>query len=92
MRCDMVCYRPNMQAPLFCYQLESSMRMAVVVQSILTDTRKHNRLAQQMAAWIKMNLRGLRMQYAQELERKCGTGTILFAKGDLYQLIKNAGG
>ncbi len=45
-----------------------------------------------MAAWIKMNLWGLRQRYAQELEWKCGTGTILFAKGDLYQVIKNAGG
>ncbi len=63
-----------MQAPLFCYQLESSMRMAVVIQSILADAWKHNRLAQQMAAWIKMNLRGLRMHYAQELERKCPLG------------------
>ncbi len=39
-----------------------------------------------------MNQWGLRQRYAQELERKCGTGTILFAKGDLFQLIWNVGG
>ncbi len=81
-----------MQAPLFCYQLEMSLCMPVVVQSILADARKHNRPVQQMAAWVVMNLWGLRQRYAQELERRCGTGTILFAKGDLFQLIKNAGG
>ncbi len=32
------------------------------------------------------------MRYAQDLERKCGTGSILFSKGDLFQLIKTAGG
>ncbi|MCP4539772.1 MAG: hypothetical protein GY832_21755, partial [Chloroflexi bacterium] len=91
-RCDMARYRPNMQAPLFCYQLEAAMCMPVVIQSVLNDARKHNRPAQQMVAWIKINERGLLQCYAQELEKKCGTGTILFAKGDLYQLIKNAGG
>ncbi len=45
-----------------------------------------------MVAWIKINEWGLRQQYAQELERTCGTGTILFRKGDLLQLIKNARG
>ncbi len=45
-----------------------------------------------MAAWVLMNFRGLRQRYAQDLEMKCGTGAILFSKGDLYQLIKNAGG
>ncbi len=68
------------------------MRMPVVIQSVLNDARKHNRPAQQMAAWIKTNERGLMQCYAQDLEKKCGTGTILFAKGDLYQLIKNVGG
>ncbi len=38
-----------------------------------------------------MNLQGLRQHYAQELEKKCGMGMILFAKGDLIQLIHNAG-
>ncbi len=38
-----------------------------------------------------MNLRGLRQRYAQELEKKCSMGTILFAKGDLIQLIRNVG-
>ncbi len=88
----MVRYRPNVQVPLFCYQLEMSMHMTMVIQSIQADARKHNWPAQQMAAWIKINLQGLRQRYAQELERKCSTGTIVFAKGDLYQLIKNAGG
>ncbi len=32
-----------------------------------------------------------RWRYAQELEKKCGMGTILFTKGDLIQLIHNAG-
>ncbi len=91
-RCDVVHYRPNVQAPLFCYQLETSLRLPVVIKSILDDARKHHRSAQQMAAWIKVNLRGLWQRYAQDLERKCGSGTILFAKGDLIQLIKNAGG
>ncbi len=45
-----------------------------------------------MAAWVQINRRGLRQRYAQELERKCGMGTILFGKGDLFQLIKNARG
>ncbi len=92
MRCDVVCYRPNVQAPLFCYQMEMSIQLPVVIQSIPNEARKHNRLAQQMAAWIQINERGLRQRYAQELERKCGTGNILFMKGDILQLIKNAGG
>ncbi|MCP4544725.1 MAG: hypothetical protein GY832_47100, partial [Chloroflexi bacterium] len=32
------------------------------------------------------------MRYAQDLEWRCGTGSILFTKGDLFQLIKTAGG
>ncbi len=28
-RCDVICYRPNVQAPLFCYELEASMRLLV---------------------------------------------------------------
>ncbi|MCP4547104.1 MAG: hypothetical protein GY835_11615 [bacterium] len=68
------------------------MRLMVTIRSIQTNTRKHNRPAEQISAWIKMNQRGLRQRYAQELEKKCGTGTILFAKGDLFQLIHNAGG
>ncbi len=76
-----------MQAPLFCYQLEVAMCLMVTIRSIQTDARKHNRPAEQISAWIKMNQWGLRQHYAQELEKKCGTGTILFAKGDLFQLI-----
>ncbi len=92
MRCDVVHYRPNVQAPLFCYQLEAAMRLPVVVRSILSAARKERRPAQQVAAWVVMNYCGLRQRYAQDLELKCGTGAILFIKGDLYQLIKNAGG
>ncbi len=92
MQCDMVCYRPNVQAPLFCYQLEVAMRLMVTIRSIQTDARKHDQPAEQISAWIKMNQRGLRQRYTHELEKKCGTGTILFAKGDLFQLIQNAGG
>ncbi len=39
-RCDVVRYRPNVQAPLFCYQLEAAMRLPVVIKSILDTTRK----------------------------------------------------
>ncbi len=40
--CDVAHYQPNVQAPLFCYQLESAMRMPVVIQSVLNDAQKHN--------------------------------------------------
>ncbi len=91
-RCDVTRYHPNVQAPLFCYQVESSMRLGVVVPSVLEQARKQNRPAQQMAAWIIINKRGLRMRYAQDLEQRCRTGSILFTKGDLFQLIKTVGG
>ncbi len=67
------------------------MRLLVTIQSIQNDARKNGKLADQVASWVKMNMRGLRQRYAQELEKKCGTGTILFTKGDLIQLIKNVG-
>ncbi len=91
-RCDVAGYQPNVQAPLFCYELEASMRLTVMMQSIQNEARKNGRVADQLASWVKMNQRGLRQRYAQELEKKCSTGTILFAKGDLYQLIHNVGG
>ncbi len=68
------------------------MRLMVTIKSIQTEARKNNQLAEQVAAWIKVNQWGLRQHYAQELKKKCSTGTILFAKGDLFQLIQNAGG
>ncbi len=67
------------------------MRLSVTIQSIQNDAVKHGKCADQVASWIKMNLRGLRQRYAQELEKKCGMGMILFAKGDLIQLICNVG-
>ncbi len=90
--CDVTRYRPNMQAPLFCYQVEASMHLGVVIQSVLIEAQKNHRPAQQMAAWIEINKQGLRMCYAQELEWRCAMGSILFSKGDLFQLIKNVGG
>ncbi len=66
------------------------MRLLVTIQSIQNEVAKNGKVADQIASWAKMNLRGLRQRYAQELE-KCGMGMILFAKGDLIQLIRNAG-
>ncbi len=87
----MIRYCPNVQAPLFCYELEASTRLLVPIQSVQTEVIKNGKSADQMASWIKMNLRGLRQRYAEELEKKCSTGMIMFAKGDLIQLIRNAG-
>ncbi len=42
----------------------------------------------QVASWVKINMRALRQRYAQEMEEKCGQGMILFAKGNLIQLIQ----
>ncbi len=33
-------------------------------------------------------MQALRQRYAEELEEKCGQGTIIFVKGDLIQLIQ----
>ncbi len=68
------------------------MHLGVLIQNVLDEARKQNRPAQQMVAWIQINKRGLRMCYAQDLERKCRTGSILFSRGDLFQLIKTVGG
>ncbi len=67
------------------------MRLLVTIDSIQALAHQNGKDAMQVASWVKINLWGLRQRYAQELERKCGTGTILFAKGDLIQLIQNAG-
>ncbi len=90
--CDVVRYWPNVQAPLFCYQMEAVLRLTVVIESIQRDAGEKRRPAKQMAAWIQINQQGLLQRYAQELERRCGMGTVLFGKGDLFQLVKNAGG
>ncbi|MCP4545791.1 MAG: hypothetical protein GY835_04910, partial [bacterium] len=91
-RGDVVCYHPNMQAPMFCYQMELALRLTVTIESIKKEADKLRWPAQQMMAWIHINRRGLLQRYAQEFERKCGMGTVMFCKGDLFQLIKNAGG
>ncbi len=67
------------------------MQLLVTIQSIQDEAHHNGKGADQIASWIKMNLRGLQQRYAQELEKKCGMGMILFAKGDLIQLIRNAG-
>ncbi len=67
------------------------MLLLVTIQSIQNEAMKNGRGADQMASWIKMNLWGLRQHYAQELEKKCSMGMILFAKSDLIQLIHNVG-
>ncbi len=80
-----------MQALLFCYELEASMRLLVTIDSIQALAHDSGKDATQVASWVKINLWGLQQRYAQELEKKCGMGTILFAKGDLIQLIRNVG-
>ncbi|MCP4547130.1 MAG: hypothetical protein GY835_11745, partial [bacterium] len=91
-RCDVVRYIPNMQAPMFCYQMELALHFPVVIDSVRQEAAKMRRPADQMMAWIQMNLCGLLQRYAQEFEKKCGMGATVFCKGDLFQLIKNAGG
>ncbi len=63
----------------------------MTIESIQNEAHANGKEAVQIASWVKMNLWGLRQQYAQELDKKCRMGTILFAKGDLIQLIHNAG-
>ncbi len=65
------------------------MQLLVTIESIQNEALANGKEAVQVASWIKMNLRGLRQRYAQELEKKCSMGMILFAKGDLIQLICN---
>ncbi len=36
-QCDVVCYRANVQAPLFCYEQEAAMRLLVTMDSIQED-------------------------------------------------------
>ncbi len=59
------------------------MRLLVTIDSI----HQNGKDATQIASWVKINLRALWQLYAQELEKKCGMGTILFTKGNLIQLI-----
>ncbi|MCP4548021.1 MAG: hypothetical protein GY835_16270, partial [bacterium] len=91
-RGDVKCFHPNIQAQMFCYQFEPALRLAAVLDSIQREADKNRQPCKQMIAWIRINKRGLLQRYAQEFERKCGTGTIIYCKGDLFQLIKNAGG
>ncbi len=59
MRCNVVHYRPNIQAPLFCYELEASMRLLVTIDSIQTEAHNNGKYTVQIASWVKINLRGL---------------------------------
>ncbi len=69
-QCDMVCYRANVQAPLFCFQQEAAMRLRVTIAGIREDARQNNQDAAQVASWVKINERAFRQRYAQELEEK----------------------
>ncbi|MCP4549215.1 MAG: hypothetical protein GY835_22405, partial [bacterium] len=91
-RCEVVRYQPNVQAPMFCYQMEAALRLTVTIKSVREEAAKLQRPAEQIAAWIQMNRRGLLQRYAQEYERNYGTGAALYKKGDLIQLIKSTGG
>ncbi len=51
----MVCYRANVQAPLFCYQQEAAMRLHVTISSIQQDTWQNNRDTLKVASWVKIN-------------------------------------
>ncbi len=59
------------------------MRLPVTMDSIQAEAHNHGKDVAQVASWVMINLRGLWQRYAQELEKKCSTRTILFAKGDL---------
>ncbi len=85
--CDMIRYQANVQVPLFCYEQEAAMQLQVTMDSIQAEVHQHGQDAMQVASWVKINMRALRQRYAQELERKCSQGTILFVKGNLIQLI-----
>ncbi len=58
-RCDVVSYWPNIQATLFCYELEASMRLLVTIQNIQDEAHRNGKGADQIVSWIKMNLQGL---------------------------------
>ncbi len=46
------------------------MRLLVTIQSIQSEAAKNGKIADQIASWIKMNLRGIRQRYALELKKK----------------------
>ncbi len=91
MWCDVIWYAANVQAPLFCYQLEAAMRLRITVSSIQEDAQRHGIVADQIASWVCINERALHQRYAQELEEKCTLGMVIFAKGDLILLIRKVG-
>ncbi len=85
--CEVTRYIANMQAPIFCYQLEADMRLHITVDSIQEEAQKNGRVANQIASWVRINEQALCQRYAQELEEKCSYGAVIFAKGDLIMLI-----
>ncbi len=62
------------------------MLLLVTIESIQDEAHTNGKEAVQVASWVKMNLWDLWQRYAQEWEKKCSMGTILFTKGDLIQL------
>ncbi len=45
MWCNVVQFATNVQAPLFCYQLEAAMRLCIMVNSIQEDAQRHGMVA-----------------------------------------------